>query len=253
MAKITYERVAAICETLQQKGIKPTNHTVRAENDNEGSYETISPYLKQWRASQEKDAVPTIPDKVEDEANKMIDKIWTLAYRIARAETDAIRDDYARKLNNAEDELQEMIKEADRLTAENNRLFKLNDNLKIERDNMVELHANVVGKLEVYERNDPNLKTEHDSKPFRHKTKTIERAIKEEDEAAKDIPAPESNQNAGIKNKEANLKKTGKKRLLFEQQHQKSDRQTSQPSSLHTILEEKLSSWQKWRALDFRK
>lgn len=53
MSKITRDSIFEIADLLKKKGKKVTNEAVKNENGGKGSFTTIAPIIREWKALQE--------------------------------------------------------------------------------------------------------------------------------------------------------------------------------------------------------
>ena len=146
-----------ICQTLQiwgffhwtRNGDMPTMAAIRDKIG--GSFTTIGPWLKEWKAEQSKAAVPApeMPDNVVNAMRQAAANIWETASQIASEKVDRIQKDADERIQQAETEAKEYAKEIERLEAQLNEVKK-------ERDTAVESKERVFIKA-------ANLETENAS------------------------------------------------------------------------------------------
>ena len=116
---LTKEQVFEAADRLAASGAKPTLAALRAEVG--GSYRTLSPALREWKAARKEAAGPqpaTVPQAVAERAAAFGSQLWSLALRSAEERLAAER----AAMQQAREELEEAREEAaalaDRLTAD---------------------------------------------------------------------------------------------------------------------------------------
>jgi regulator of replication initiation timing len=105
------DQIFNICDTLQKAGINPTAEKVRVELGG-GSFSTISPIVKEWRASQTKaQTTPEIPAEAQNAAIQATAIIWKIATDHQAEAINAIRQESQRIEQEAIIERDEAMKE----------------------------------------------------------------------------------------------------------------------------------------------
>jgi len=112
---LTKERIFEAADLLEAGGVKPTLEAVRKEVG--GSYRTLSPAMREWRAARQT-AAADVPPAVAERAAACGAQIWALALQLAEERFSGERADMQREKGELEVAREEAASLADRLTAE---------------------------------------------------------------------------------------------------------------------------------------
>lgn len=117
---VTPEQVCAAADQIAAEGGKPTLAAVREITG--GSYTTISPALRDWRAKQAASSPPAtrdpVPEKVADRMADLAAEVWAAAQELASSRLSAEREALEHARTELDAERNEAVELADRLAGE---------------------------------------------------------------------------------------------------------------------------------------
>jgi DNA repair exonuclease SbcCD ATPase subunit len=169
---ISYQQVANAASELVENGKTPTHEHIR-QLIGSGSNNTISKYLRQWKANQNINSLTAVKENLPDELTQVIKNLWERVVEQAEEKLMEIERNYTQQISDLNLQYekyksnnrrwqhlsQNWIKEKENLIAEKNRIEtlltqaeKVNAQLHAKTENLAQQIADKQEQLNIFER-----------------------------------------------------------------------------------------------------